>query len=118
MRCTIYEKYPDYLFVKRHLRAMCFHFKCQPTFKEMYKDFMKEQAFDWRTEAYAIHFTYPDPEELTDEKKCRGGEGKFADICTHIFKYEQKKQVNCKMFFATKMTRYIFLAEFYSRCID
>ncbi|KAH3753969.1 uncharacterized protein LOC127848540 isoform X2 [Dreissena polymorpha] len=86
----VYEKYPEYLYIERHLQVMCFHLKCHPTFKENYKDFINEQAFDWRTEAYAIHFTYPDPEELTDEKKCRNGVGRFADICHHILKHEHK----------------------------
>ncbi|KAH3753971.1 hypothetical protein DPMN_188627 [Dreissena polymorpha] len=86
----IYEKYPEYLFIERHLQVMCYELKCHPTFKDNYKDFMNEQAFDWRTEADALHFTIPDPEELKDEKKCRNVVGRFADICHHILKHELK----------------------------
>lgn len=86
----IYEKYPQYLKIERHLQVMCFRLKCHPTFHEDFKNFMEEQPFDWRTDAYSIHFTFPDPPELTNETACRQGSGRFAEIGQFILQHENK----------------------------
>ncbi|WAR10097.1 hypothetical protein MAR_035173 [Mya arenaria] len=86
----VYEKYPEHLYIERHLQVMCFRLKCHPTFRDNYKNFMEEQEFDWRTEAYSIHFTFPDPDELNNETSCRNGEGRFAEMGQFILEHEKK----------------------------
>lgn len=84
----IYEKYPEYLHIERRLQVMCFRLKCHPTFHPQFKQFTEEQPFDWQTDAYSIHFTYPDPPELESEDSCRNGTGRFAEIGRFILKHE------------------------------
>lgn len=85
-----YEKYPQYVHVERHLQVMCFQLKCHPTFRNEYHDFERDQHFDWRKDAYAIHFTHPDPPEYANETALKQGYNKFAQIGQHILnqKYE------------------------------
>ncbi|XP_062569678.1 uncharacterized protein LOC134231727 [Saccostrea cucullata] len=85
-----YEKYPQYVHVERHLQVMCFQLKCHPTFRNHYHEFDREQYFDWKKEAYAIHFTHPDPPEYANESALKQGYNKFAEIGQHILnqKYE------------------------------
>ncbi|XP_045180074.2 uncharacterized protein LOC123539497 isoform X1 [Mercenaria mercenaria] len=86
----IYEKYPQYLKIEKRLQVMCFRLKCHPTFQNDFKNFMEEQPFDWRTDVYSIHFTFPDPPELTNEFACRNGTGRFAEIGQFILQHEKK----------------------------
>lgn len=86
----VYEKYPDYLHIEKRLQVMCFRLKCHPTFQQDFKNFMKDQPFDWRTDVYSIHFTFPDPEELSNEEICKNGTGRFAEIGQFILQHEYK----------------------------
>ena len=86
----IYEKYPQYIKIEKHLQVMCFRLKCHPTFQKDFKNFMEEQPFDWRTDVYSIHFTFPDPPELSNESACRNGTGRFAEIGQFILQHEKK----------------------------
>lgn len=86
----IYEHFPEHVFIERHLQVMCFRLKCHPTFQPDFKNFMEEQEFDWRSDTYAIHFTFPDPEELTNETACREGQGRFAEMGRYILEHEFK----------------------------
>ena len=86
----IYEKYPEYLYIERRLQVMCFRLKCHPTFQPNFKLFMEEQPFDWQKDVYSIHFTYPDPDEMQSEERCRNGTGRFAEIGRFILQQEKK----------------------------
>lgn len=89
----IYEKYPQYLKIEKRLQVMCFRLKCHPTFHNDFKNFMQEQPFDWNNDVFSIHFTYPDPPELTNEYACRNGTGRFAEIGQFILQHEKKLNI-------------------------
>ncbi|KAL4217281.1 hypothetical protein ACF0H5_023732 [Mactra antiquata] len=86
----IYERYPQYLKIQKNLQVMCFRLKCHPVFHPNFKSFTEEQPFDWRKDVYSIHFTFPDPDELTNETALHNGSGRFADIGRFILQHENK----------------------------
>ena len=85
----VYERHPEYLFIERRLQVMCFRLKCHPTWQDNYKNFQEEQPFDWRKDMYSIHFTYPDPIELTNEHDVKNSKGRWAEIGRYILTYEK-----------------------------
>ena len=89
-----YEKYPHTVHVEKHLQVMCFRLKCHPIWNSQYKNFEKDQRFDWRKDAYAVHFTHPDPPEYANETALRRGYGKFADMGKFIMKSKYKYDEN------------------------
>ena len=86
----IYEKYPQHLYIEKRLQVMCYYLKCHPVFHPDFKNYMKEQPFDWRTDVYSIHFTWPDPQQWSSEEMCRNGTGRFAEIGDYILQYQDK----------------------------
>ena len=82
----VYERYPWSVRVEKHLQVMCYSLHCHPVFHPDFKNLQESQPFDWRTDVYAIHFTHPDPPELTSETTLRNATGIFADIGRHVLK--------------------------------
>ncbi|XP_046543777.1 uncharacterized protein LOC124253969 [Haliotis rubra] len=80
----IYERHPNLVKIEPRLQVMCFRLQCHPIFHPQYKDFQHSQPFNWRTDAYAIHFTYPDPEEYENTTTLNNASGMFAEIGKHI----------------------------------
>lgn len=80
----IYERHPNLVKIEPRLQVMCFRLLCHPIFHPQYKDFQQSQPFNWRTDALAIHFTHPDPEEYANETTLKNGSGMFADIGKYI----------------------------------
>ncbi|KAL8610177.1 hypothetical protein ACOMHN_005951 [Nucella lapillus] len=76
----VYERHPDTVHVEKRLQVMCFWLKCHPIFHPDHKNWNVEQPFNWRTDAFAIHFTHPDPEEYTSLDQLLNATGTFADI--------------------------------------
>ena len=86
----IYEKYPQHLYIEKRLQVMCYSLKCHPVFHPDFKNFMNEQPFDWKTDVYSIHVTWPDPPEWSSEEICRNSTGRFAEIGKYILQHQDK----------------------------
>ena len=86
----IYEKYPQHLYIEKRLQVMCYSLKCHPIFHPNFKNFMNEQPFDWKTDVYSIHVTWPDPPEWSSEEICRNSTGRFAEIGKYILQHQDK----------------------------
>lgn len=86
----IYEKYPQYLLIEKRLQVMCNFLRCHPVFHPQFKKFLQDQPFDWQTDVYSIHFTYPDPPEWSSEMKCRNNTSQFAEIGKYVLQQENK----------------------------
>ena len=83
----VYECYPETLRIDPHLQVICFEVsclkkggylfdktlsyfkgKCHPTWSEDFYDLQKGHEINWKGgDAFAIHWTYPNPPELQDE---------------------------------------------------
>ncbi|KAK3100412.1 hypothetical protein FSP39_019566 [Pinctada imbricata] len=85
-----YEKYPHTVYIEKHLQVICFLMKCHPTWKSQYQSMRKDLSFDWRTEAYAVHFTHPDPPDFANESALLKGKGRFAELGRYILKKSNK----------------------------
>nr|KAG5707536.1 hypothetical protein BaRGS_001084 [Batillaria attramentaria] len=86
MPYKVYERHPDSVHIDRRLQVMCFWLKCHPTFHPDFKNWQQDQAFDWRTDVYSIHFTHPDPKEFDSVVDLLNGNGTFADIGKFILR--------------------------------
>ena len=82
----IYEKYPKTVHIEKRLQVMCFHLKCHPIFDNGFKNLAVAQPFDWKRDAYAIHFTFPDPPEYSNKSTLLNSNGMFAEIGKYILK--------------------------------
>ncbi|XP_060069898.1 uncharacterized protein LOC132549930 [Ylistrum balloti] len=80
----IYERYPHSVHIEKHLQVMCYQLKCHPIFRPGYKNYNREQDFNWKMDTYSVHFTFPDPPALTNASTLRKGKGMFADIGRYI----------------------------------
>ncbi|KAK3099240.1 hypothetical protein FSP39_001448 [Pinctada imbricata] len=85
-----YERYPSTVHIEKHLQVMCFLLKCHPIWNSQYRSLDQDPPFDWRTEAYAIHFTHPDPPEYANESALLNGSGRFAEIGKYILNKSNK----------------------------
>ena len=92
----VYEKYPEYLHIEKRLQVMCYFLKCHPVFHPEFKLFGRDQPFNWNTDVYAIHFTYPNPPEWESEETLRNGSGRFAQIGKYVLQHQDRltKQPN------------------------
>ena len=86
----IFEKYPQHLYIEKRLQVMCYDLKCHPVFHPDFKNFMKDQPFDWRSDVYSIHFTWPDPPEWNSKETCRNSTGRFAEIGKYVLQHEDQ----------------------------
>ena len=81
----LYEDHPDLLYIERRLQVMCFMLKCHPLWLPNYQQDMIHNKFNFTTDAYAVHFTYPLPHSFKSEEGMREGEGFFVDMARHIY---------------------------------
>lgn len=87
MPYKLYEKHPHLVHIERRLQVMCFRSKCHPLWLADYKNMSCHHEFDWTTDAYAIHFTSPDPKEYSNMSVLERSRGFFADIGRYILNY-------------------------------
>ena len=66
---------------------MCYYLKCHPTWLPDFRNWNVDHTpkLDWRRDAYAIHFTHPDPPAFQNESALIASEGVFAEIGRHIW---------------------------------
>ena len=72
----IKERHPELVLINPHLQVICYKFRCHPTW---WPDYHNESMHhlntpcikDWRTEAYAFHFTLPTPPEYKNLEALR-----------------------------------------------
>lgn len=81
----IYEEHPDLLYIEKKLQVMCFKLRCHPLWLPNYKDTSVHNEFDFKSTAYAVHFTEPVPIALMSEDDMRRSKGYFADMARHAY---------------------------------
>ncbi|XP_005110358.2 uncharacterized protein LOC101855219 [Aplysia californica] len=87
----VYESFPEGVLIEDRLQVMCYYLKCHPTWHPEFRRWSQAQPFDWRSDAYAIHFTYPDPPAFHNETALKTSEGDFAEMGRYIFNLRHKK---------------------------
>lgn len=80
----VYEKHPDTVHIEPRLQVMCYYLKCHPVFHPQFRNYNEAQPFNWTTDVYSIHFTFPDPPEYANMTSLKAGKGMFADIAKFI----------------------------------
>ena len=82
------ERHPDLVHVEPHLQVICFNTLCHPTWWRNYHDQHVNHLspppgqlpMAWRTDTYAMHFTYPIPPELRGPRALLKGSGMHAEM--------------------------------------
>lgn len=80
----MYERHPETVHIEPRLQVMCYYLKCHPIFHPRFRNFNEAQPFNWTTDVYSIHFTFPDPPEYANMTALLAGSGMFADIAKFI----------------------------------
>jgi len=82
----VLERHPDLAFIDPHLQVICYKGRCHPTWWKNYHNGnvhhlsppQGEQPLDWRKDAFAFHFTYPNP--FGSPQELLKGDGMFAEM--------------------------------------
>ncbi|XP_013073333.2 uncharacterized protein LOC106060100 [Biomphalaria glabrata] len=90
MPYKVYEKQPQTLNVNRHLQILCALNKCHAPWMDGYKqetiDHLKSPDLHWQTDALAIHWTHPDPEEFSSKEMLLKSETITGEIGKNVLK--------------------------------
>ena len=86
------ERDPKLALIEPRLQVICYNFKCYPTWlpQELYKnlstssDTLEHSLRNWTTQAYAFHFTFPEP--FFNERYLQGQSGLVGQIGRHVMK--------------------------------
>jgi len=82
------ERHPDLALVEPRLQVICFEARCHPTWWPNYHNESVNhlstppghRPLDWRTDAFAFHFTFPVPPEFESPKALLKSDGLYAEI--------------------------------------
>lgn len=80
----VYEEHPDLLYIEKRLQVMCFQLRCHPLWLPNYKLALFHNTFDFKKDAYAVHFTDPIPKPFSSESELKRSKGFFADMARHV----------------------------------
>ncbi|KAH9499838.1 hypothetical protein Btru_076747 [Bulinus truncatus] len=90
MPYKVFEKKPQTLNVDRHLQILCAVNKCHAPWLASYKqettDHLNSAELNWKTDAFAIHWTHPDPEEFSSKDILVNSETITAAIGKYVLK--------------------------------
>ena len=71
-------------------QVICAKGLCHPVWNPNFKDrnvhHLSSAPFDWHTDALAVHWTYPDPEEFADEQALLDSISMFASIGKYVLR--------------------------------
>jgi hypothetical protein len=93
----IKERFPNTLLLEPRLQVLCYMSRCRPTWlpdyqKETVNHLTTGVLKDWKNAAFAFHFTWPTPGELTSHLTLVGASGPIADIGRYVL--EKSRMLN------------------------
>lgn len=79
------------------MQVTCFEYKCHPTWwpnyhNEQIHHLNSPSISNWRTDAYAFHWTLPTPPELMSEQALLASNTMFAEIGKHVLRMANRLQ--------------------------
>lgn len=85
----IQERHPDLVRIDPHLQVICYLSLCHPTWwpdyhNESIHHLNSNSIKDWRTDAYAFHWTLPTPYELINHTTLLSSNSVFSEIATTV----------------------------------
>ena len=86
---TSASRYPHLLRIDRHLQVICYESRCHPIWVHDYHNMSRDHVTDnslanWKNDVNALHWTFPNPKELTNEATLRNSSGLFADVGRYV----------------------------------
>ena len=85
----IKERHPDLVLIDPHLQVICYYSLCHPTWwPDYHKDSIhhlnSNSIRNWRTDAYAFHWTHPTPYELQSHANLLSKDTMFSQIGKYV----------------------------------